>query len=235
MNYAACIGTNSEILSKFDIPFSHMPLLDTIHCPDGTAIYLWQIAENVDELVRLCLLAGVPAVDVQCCEKRAIEKLAVSLLVHHAFGSGVEFGHTPAGAPVVAGSNVSVSHTLGLACVARNDCHRIGVDIERCSPRVLRVRGKFLNAGELATISAEDVVANTLAWTAKEALYKLFGGAGGASLSRQYAVGRCEPVDGELFMRSAAAECLPGEGLAVVSQLLAGDVALSLALEAKYI
>ena len=229
---------NYNFLRKFDVSLALyiMPLLDTIHYPDGTALHLWWQTETVEELVESCrrLELPVPA-GTKCCERRLGERLAEVLLVHRIFGKGVSLGHTPGGAPTVAvaGCHISISHTREWVGIARNDNHRIGIDIERCDGRVLRVRERFLSAEEQAAIPCDDIIGNTLAWTAKEALYKLFSGNGGASLSGRYSVGECvQVINCGYLMRPATAACLPGEPLTVVSQVMSGAV-VSLAVETR--
>ncbi len=216
-----------------------MPLLDTIYYPDETALHLWHLAETVEELSECCrrLELKLPSAPENCCEKRKAELLAEALLLHRIFGNDVALGHTAGGAPTVDVDNchISISHTKGWVCIARNDGHRIGVDIERCDSRVLRVREKFLSPGEMSAIGHNDIIANTLAWTAKEALYKLFLGNGGASLSNDYSVGLCtQIINRGYIMRPAGAAKQPGEPLTVISQELS-DAVVSLAVETKYI
>jgi 4'-phosphopantetheinyl transferase EntD len=51
-----------------------------------------------------------------------------------------------------------------------------GIDIEKIKPRIEKVRDKFINPEEDRLIGKErELEQLTLAWCAKEALYKLFG------------------------------------------------------------
>lgn len=95
--------------------------------------------------------------------------------------------HTPDGAPLLADSKqrISVSHTGRFLCVAQlprtpeADLLRfaprsaMGIDCEREDrSQVIRVRERVMSDDELALTDPEDVAANVLAWTCKEALYK---------------------------------------------------------------
>lgn len=95
--------------------------------------------------------------------------------------------HFPSGAPYLDGSQarISVSHTDGLLVVASlprtpeadlsvfTPRSALGVDAERADrEQVLRVRERFLHPDELTMVGAEDVAANVLAWTCKEAMLK---------------------------------------------------------------
>lgn len=107
--------------------------------------------------------------------RRDRETAAEAVLLEVIFGHPVQLEHEPSGEPFVAGfeGHISISHsrdTLLIAVASRP----IGVDIETLSPRVLRVREKFLSPAEIARLG-DDVRAVMTAWCQYEALYKLTG------------------------------------------------------------
>ena len=158
-----------------------MPLQQHISFSDGTLLYLWNVTETENELDAQCRAAGIDISPVQHYRsaRRRIEVMVEWLTVYHVLGPDVQLGHDDKGAPVAVGSSptpyLSISHTTGLVCLACNTDHPIGIDVERHSERILRVRSRFLHDDELATISPDDITANLIAWTAKEALYKVSG------------------------------------------------------------
>lgn len=98
-----------------------------------------------------------------------------------------DMDHMECGAPLLCGghSRISLSHADGLLVVATlpptpeagldgfAERTALGVDAERADRRqVLAVRERFMNADELSMTPADDVEANIVAWTSKEALYK---------------------------------------------------------------
>lgn len=98
-----------------------------------------------------------------------------------------EIGHYPNGAPFLFGipSRISVTHASHLLAIASlpktpeadlshfNTRTALGIDAERFDrTQVLKIREKFLSPRELEMVPADDVEANVIAWTAKEALYK---------------------------------------------------------------
>lgn len=98
-----------------------------------------------------------------------------------------EIGHFHNGAPFLFGeeSRISISHADHFLVVATlpstpevdlSEFSRraaMGIDAERADRcQVLNVRQRFLSDKELAMIPEEDVMANVMAWTAKEACYK---------------------------------------------------------------
>lgn len=104
-----------------------------------------------------------------------------------------EIGHYPCGAPFLYNGRgrISVTHCAGLLAVATlpdtpevnlgvySDRAALGIDAERADrAQVLRLRDRFLNAPELDAIDKDSVEQNILAWTVKEACYKLAMAAG---------------------------------------------------------
>lgn len=95
--------------------------------------------------------------------------------------------HAPSGAPLLDGmpARVSVTHTDHLLAIAtlpktpEADLLRaeprtaLGIDAERHDrSKVLSLRSRFLSDRELALVPEDDLQANVMAWTAKEALFK---------------------------------------------------------------
>ena len=98
-----------------------------------------------------------------------------------------DLGHFRNGAPFLYGeqSRISVTHCRGLFVVATlpptpevdlaefSERAAMGIDAERADrSQVLKIRGRFLSDEELALVPADDVTANGIAWTVKEAAYK---------------------------------------------------------------
>jgi 4'-phosphopantetheinyl transferase len=87
--------------------------------------------------------------------------------------------YTPKGAPVLADSSFSISfsHAGEFAAVIVSAENRVGIDIELLRDRVLRVAGRFLTPDELNRTNEPNRLEKTYVhWSAKEALYKLYGG-----------------------------------------------------------
>lgn len=98
-----------------------------------------------------------------------------------------EIGHFNNGAPFLNGDSarISITHCKGLFAVATlpptpevelsrfSPRAAMGIDAERADrSQVLNLRERFLSSAELEMIDPEDVQANVLAWTIKEAAYK---------------------------------------------------------------
>lgn len=150
-----------------------MPLLPPITHPTGTRLHWWRDADENGNL---------PPAATPGNRKRDKEHAAERMLVEAAFGKQAELRHGAHGEPFIASAadgsvicprgHVSVSHTRGVVCLATDSQHTIGIDTERITPRTVKVRSKFLGEDEASLISDSDAQANTIAWTAKEAMYK---------------------------------------------------------------
>lgn len=141
-----------------------MPQLPTITYPNGTRLYRWAMPDDVGR-----------------GSARATELEAEKSLIHSVFGPTAVLEHTSDGAPYIADQSgamlcpaglISISHTCGIVCMAVSEGSIIGIDVERVTYRTTRVRHKFLSSLEMYRIPIDDPVANTIAWTAKEAAYK---------------------------------------------------------------
>lgn len=98
-----------------------------------------------------------------------------------------EVGHFPNGAPFLFGmpARISLTHTGHLLAIATlpktpeaelskfTPRTALGIDAESLDrEQVLKVRDKFLSDAEKELVEADNLEANIIAWTVKEALYK---------------------------------------------------------------
>ena len=139
---------------------------------------MWEVTETLTELMALCHRRGIDT-SVMLPYKapnRRTEVLVEHLLLAIIFGKPVALSHNVHGMPYVSGIDcyISITHTHGLVCIATAH-HPVGIDVERKGTRVLKVRSRFLSGDEQEFLAADDAEANLIAWTAKEALYKVVG------------------------------------------------------------
>lgn len=161
-----------------------MPIINNLlpdFSPDVT-IALWRIEESEEQLLELCRDAGIDTDSLLADlsnPKRRIERTAEHLLLHSMIGPDYILEHNGDGMPLLCHSDliISISHTIGFVVVALSK-KVIGIDIEICQPKILKVRSRFLSDSEQAAIPCHNLQANTVAWTAKEALYKAIGVSG---------------------------------------------------------
>ena len=107
-------------------------------------------------------------------ERRRNEHLAWRRVVRRELGRKISIGYNEVGAPVVdtPDTYISVAHGAGCVAVAISDS-RVGVDIERTDRDFGSVSSRYMTLAE-QQLSADERWA-AVVWTAKEALYKLYG------------------------------------------------------------
>lgn len=147
--------------------------------PADVEVYLLSTSQlSIEDFKRLLPEAMlVDARERYKSETRRFEFLATRLLLRAVLGSGVEIAYHPTGRPYLRGnvcSNISVSHTDGYVAIALS-VQRVGLDVERITLRQLRLRHRFMSPAECeqAERFASPEQAAAIAWSAKEALYKL--------------------------------------------------------------
>lgn len=107
--------------------------------------------------------------------KRQIEFLGVRYLKHYLFSQAESIHYTPEGIPflkVHSTQKISISHSyiyIGLITAK----FIIGLDIEKISEKIYRVRDKFLNQSEKDEFDTTDLETLTRIWTMKEVIYKI--------------------------------------------------------------
>jgi 4'-phosphopantetheinyl transferase len=146
-----------------------------------TLYAVWQISESTEELrSAISLSEGEERLYRSfVAESRKKQWLAYRLLIRTLLEpDNFPVEYDSSGKPFLAGSgyHISVTHTEDLAAVIISSHSKVGIDIERVRPRIERVKEKYLSPYELATIRKESELEQlTLAWCAKEALYKYYG------------------------------------------------------------
>jgi 4'-phosphopantetheinyl transferase len=99
--------------------------------------------------------------------RTSLQRKASRLLLDGMLGFPPELEKAEDGRPLLRNSplNVSISHTDGLAAVMLGD-GPVSVDVQAVSPRIMKLRERYLKPGELSM--ASDMETATLLWAAKE-------------------------------------------------------------------
>jgi len=109
--------------------------------------------------------------------KRKKEFITTRLLMD-AMYAGAEIKYLPSGKPYLATHdyNISISHSKNRVCILLNRIDSVGIDIQFATPKIVRLKEKFLSEVELSTLNTSTQIdALHFYWCAKEAMYKLFG------------------------------------------------------------
>ena len=157
-----------------------MPLHSATVDHQGTALAIWQLHE-VESLPSEANTRGLDLSELATIQhpQRYEESVASRIALYEA---GKVLGHElirvikdEFGKPhvAIAGCEISLTHSseFAAAIVSPTSC---GIDIEPIRDKLNRVCGKFLSETELAH-AAQNTERLCVYWTAKEAIYKLYG------------------------------------------------------------
>jgi phosphopantetheinyl transferase len=111
-------------------------------------------------------------------EHRKREWLSVRVLLKELLGEEKEILYQASGKPYLADNSyrISISHTQGYVAVILNKGKEVAIDIEKISPRVEKIRTRFVNEKEEEVLSKTNEQIHLLIyWSAKESMYKILG------------------------------------------------------------
>lgn len=151
----------------------------TLHT-EGASVLIWKITETEDELMRLLsnFDAYEPEFNQLKSNKRKFEFLAARIALNQLAGCEILVGYSPDGKPLCVdnGLKISISHSGSWVAVMIHSTYEVGIDIEVPTDRFLKLYQRFLNKSEQTSLfDANDLRKVQLAWSAKEALYKIIG------------------------------------------------------------
>lgn len=155
-----------------------MPLFYQQNINETTKLAVWQIGEDEQfYLLRVPLKR-----DITHPHKR-LQHLAGRYLLPHLFpdfpNEEIEIADTRK--PFLPGEqfHFSISHCSDYAAAIVSSNNRVGVDVEVITPRVEKIKQKFLHATELRFVNAQSPSTHlnilSILWSAKEAMYKWYG------------------------------------------------------------
>lgn len=145
---------------------------------DGSTFALWEVTEEPDELLEM--LDNDPFVIEKVSSftsiKRKCEFLASRCALNTITNKKNTICYKKSGKPYVEGKdfNISISHTGNWVTILTHPELNVGIDIERLTDKLVRVKNKFLSDIELSFIDYRNEKPQlAIMWAAKEALYKL--------------------------------------------------------------
>jgi phosphopantetheinyl transferase len=152
------------------------------HQIDGDSVYaIWEITETVEELLGMISLrpSEQSLFDSFVVGSRKKQWLAYRILIRSLLSPRIyQVEYDEAGKPFLAGSHyhISVTHSGDLAGVIISSAGLAGIDIEKVRPKIEKVADRFMHPDEIDRIAESDRTRMlTMAWCAKEALYKMYG------------------------------------------------------------
>ena len=111
-------------------------------------------------------------------ESRKKQWLSSRLLVKELYPECGEISYNTDGKPFFRNkiAHLSVSHSYNFASAIISKTKNVGIDIEKASERLIRVKDRFLSEKELGDVDRQAELRSLCTyWCAKEAIYKLHG------------------------------------------------------------
>lgn len=153
-----------------------MPLIFQQDITNSTKVGLWQINENEDffsDSNNSCSIKH---------PQKKIQSLAGRNLItnlENRFPLN-EIQILPSGKPVLKNGefHFSISHCRNYAAAIVSSTQIVGIDVELVTPRILRLKNKFISNGEekiISKINVSNEIKYTIFWSVKEAMFKWYG------------------------------------------------------------
>jgi 4'-phosphopantetheinyl transferase len=157
-----------------------LPTTKNIVTIDNAKLLVWEITQSIDELVsgfeNLTLFAG--DFEKINSDKRKLEFLGTRWLLKILLGKEINVQYTADGKPYLndGSYHLSLSHSGKWMAVMIHPTKSVGIDIECPTDKIQKVYKRFLSETEQAELSdGKDIKQLQIAWSAKEALYKVIG------------------------------------------------------------
>ena len=151
-----------------------------INTEDGLCVLVKQMTETEDELIEKLgnFDAYKPDFLKLTTEKRKLEFLNIRVGLNNMLGEDVFILYDNQGKPYIADKqyNISISHSKNMLALATHPSKLVGIDVEFYTDKVQKIYKRFLSQTEQEELFGDkDVEKLMMAWSAKEALYKVIG------------------------------------------------------------
>ena len=155
-----------------------MPLIRKETIDQHTILCVWRCSESIEELQPKAVLddEDLERLNGFLNLKRRIHFLTVRIMCKEVTGSS-KILYNQEGKPTLDQKDcqISISHSHDFVAVLFGDTSKIGIDIQRIDPKVLRIQDRFMNPHEKQLIEVNNIEQLTIFWSAKESIYKIHG------------------------------------------------------------
>ena len=143
-------------------------------------VLVWELTESVETLYGQLNLNDTEknAFHKIVSIKRKLEYLGIRAALKTLLGKEIHIEYDNEGKPYLADNSyqISVSHSNKWIAVMTHPTRMVGIDIECPTDKILKIYNRFLSIEEQKELSdGKDIRQLLLAWSAKEALYKIIG------------------------------------------------------------
>ena len=147
---------------------------------NGAKLLVYELTETVDDLLDKMDLSESEKLQFSeiVSEKRKLEYLGVRMCFQKLLGAKHEIKNDSEGKPYLIDktAEISISHSKKWLAVMTHPTKKVGVDIEARTDKIKKIYTRFLSDFEQIELSnSENQSQLELAWSAKEALYKIIG------------------------------------------------------------
>ena len=145
---------------------------------EDAQLLIFELTESIDELYKQLDFVNIEEFSRIVSEKRKSEYLAVRVTMKKMLGSEKTIIYDTDGKPALSdgGFQISISHSANWIAVIAHPTRSVGIDIEVPTEKMKKLYKRFLSETEQKELSnGEHLNLLMLAWSAKEALYKIIG------------------------------------------------------------
>jgi phosphopantetheinyl transferase len=143
-----------------------------------TRVMVFNLPESIDELYQQLDFLNVEEFSKLVSNKRKREYLGVRVALKQLLGIEKQIVYDYEGKPALLDGSyhISVSHSASWVAVIVHPNRTVGIDIEVPTEKMKMLYKRFLNETEQKELSnGENLTQLMLAWSGKEALYKIIG------------------------------------------------------------
>ena len=141
--------------------------LNLINRQKNYVLGIWEINENL-EVALLTYNSSIP--NKFTSPKRKLEYICTRLLLKE-IDENLSISYNEFGAPILNDNrNISISHSNNLVAIIVSE-KKVAIDVEKINDRAYKIKEKFLSNND---IFFENEINTTLAWSAKETVFKLY-------------------------------------------------------------
>lgn len=149
-----------------------MPLTHKIEVASSATLYIWQITENLTNLVNGLTDDDLMELNAISSDVRKAEKATWRRIVRDNISQD-KIVYNNIGAPTLANAgHISVSHSGKFIAVLHSANAPCGVDAEHIGRNVERAKSRFISKEEQELPEAKHKLFDISVWCAKEAMYK---------------------------------------------------------------
>lgn len=152
-----------------------MPIYQKNNFSESIKVGVWKITETEEELINQLLKKGFDQRTIyQTKNNQRLKQWLATRLLLSMFFDHANIIYNDLRKPFLDNHwNISISHSNEFVAIILNKQNDCGIDIEKISEKVGRIKHKFLNQLDLENVISPKHL--TIYWGAKEALYKYYG------------------------------------------------------------